>query len=240
MEQPAPRTKRVFLHASLPGPAGSRGASRQAGFSLVELVIVIVLIGVLAVVATPRFDYTGPQAAAVSRKLIEDLRYAQSLAISTQIRHGLVFSNCGGPGTGCTQYQIAEFDLNWEQASFDANGNSQTKCYQSDQDQIQVDCGQVLDPLTGQPMIVQMTDTMQGVTLNTTLENQTIQFDASGRPWADHGTSHKWLQESPSPDNTIDIHAGTCVAHLTVAVTTGLVGTPVTIAGTTTPEVQCS
>ena len=258
MKQPTAQKKTTLQRTFPSGPACIRaGADRvvrpvhQGGFTLVELVIIIVLIGILAVVAIPSFDYTNTQAAAATRKLIEDLRYAQNLAVSTQIRHGLVFSNistvCSDPNSVCAQYQVTQFDHNWNPAQFDATGHSLTQCYQNDTNQVLVDCQQVLDPLTGQPMIVQMTGVTQGVTLGTTLNGLTIQFDASGKPWAGQGGQHVPLQSSslpaqsyPVPNNTLTIQAGTCSASLTITVTTGLVASPAVIPGTTAPMVTCS
>ena len=248
MKQPTACTTTTSPHEYPSAPTGIGGGGRrvvrpvhQAGFTLIELVMIIVLIGVLAVYTLPKFDYSGPQVAAASRKLIEDLRYAQSLAVNTQIRHGVVFSSCSGGSSGCVQYQVTQFDKNWNQAQFDASGNSLTQCYQNDSDQILVNCQQVLDPLTGQPMIVQMTGSTQGVTVGTTLNGLTIQFDDSGTPWAGQGplgTQHVPLQNNTN--NTLTIQSGTCSASLTVTTTTGLVGPQVSYQGTTTPEVQCT
>jgi MSHA pilin protein MshC len=55
---------------------------RQAGFTLVELVLVIVILGVIAVYAAPRFDRDAFDAAAAADELTEAIRYTQEMAMS--------------------------------------------------------------------------------------------------------------------------------------------------------------
>lgn len=56
--------------------------SGQRGFSLVELVIVLVLIGVLAAYASTRFDEADYERESHARELITALRYAQEKAMT--------------------------------------------------------------------------------------------------------------------------------------------------------------
>lgn len=57
--------------------------SRQSGFTLVELVMTIIIIGVLAVVAVPRFfDSNVFQSRGFADQVTASLRYAQKVAIA--------------------------------------------------------------------------------------------------------------------------------------------------------------
>ena len=56
--------------------------SRADGFTLVELVTIIVILGVLAVVALPRMDTSGYRSIEFHDKTVAALRFAQKTAIS--------------------------------------------------------------------------------------------------------------------------------------------------------------
>ena len=63
------------------------------GFTLIELVLLIVLLAILAAVAIPRLgSVTGDQAGAFARKLKAHVAYAQELAMSTGMRHRVEFT----------------------------------------------------------------------------------------------------------------------------------------------------
>jgi MSHA pilin protein MshA len=75
----------------------SHRPARQGGFTLIELIVVIVILGVLAAVALPRF--TNLQADARYAKLSAyagTIKAAGSLAKSTAITRGV---SCGGTGS---------------------------------------------------------------------------------------------------------------------------------------------
>jgi len=59
--------------------------SQSKGFSVVELLIVVIFIGVLAAIAVPRLNFaaiTKQKADTVARKMVTDLRRTRTLAIS--------------------------------------------------------------------------------------------------------------------------------------------------------------
>jgi MSHA pilin protein MshC len=65
----------------------------QRGFTLIELVMVIVLIGIFAMIIAPRLpDVTLTNAGAFADKLRADIRYAQDLAMTRGLRSRVDFS----------------------------------------------------------------------------------------------------------------------------------------------------
>ena len=64
--------------------------NKQAGFTLIELVLVIVILGVLAATALPRFSDLSTQARVASLNgLAGGLRSAASIAHATQLANGV-------------------------------------------------------------------------------------------------------------------------------------------------------
>ncbi len=194
--------------------------SSVRGFTLIELVIIIVIMGVLMFSAMPRFDYGSVQVAAVSRKLVEELRYAQNLAVTTQIPHGIIIDNCGGVGTNCTQYTVVYPDP-------DSTLNP-LNC-----DHIHTGFCPAKDPLAGENkdslgkkrgLFTQMTGSYNLVTLGTTLPGQMVCFDKTGSPFSNAtcDLNSSGTTRLLTTNNTIDLKAG-CTIRLTITVTTGLV-----------------
>ncbi len=71
----------------------SKRQGRQRGFTLVEILTVVVILGIAAAVIVPQMGSRGDlKAAAAARLLMADLIYAQNRAISTQSKHYVVFN----------------------------------------------------------------------------------------------------------------------------------------------------
>ncbi len=66
-----------------------RKITGQRGFTLIEVVLIILITVIIAFIVIPRSDLTGNRAASAARKLLSDLRYAQQLANTTQSRSGV-------------------------------------------------------------------------------------------------------------------------------------------------------
>lgn len=93
--QGSPRSFRLVMPASARSLPPVR--SRTAGFTLVELVLAIVILGVLAVVGSSRFFSRDTfDAAGFREQLTAAARYAQQLAIATQCRTRLVVNQTAG------------------------------------------------------------------------------------------------------------------------------------------------
>lgn len=124
-------------------------STRHAGFTLVELVIVIVIMGILASVAAPRFfERTAFDERAYYDDTLAALRYAQKLAVATgcEVQVSLTASNytlkqhatnCssgaftldvfnpGNPGTPYTRPAPTSLTVSATPATFTFNGHGQ-------------------------------------------------------------------------------------------------------------------
>jgi len=62
----------------------------KSGFTLVEGLIVVMILGVMASVALPRLDIFGQKSAYITaRQIVSDLRYTRTLAVTSGTRHYL-------------------------------------------------------------------------------------------------------------------------------------------------------
>jgi prepilin-type N-terminal cleavage/methylation domain-containing protein len=66
---------------------------RQRGFTLIEVVLVLVILLVIAAVAALNLSsFASIKVNGAARRLASDIRFAQQLAMSQQVRHGVVFN----------------------------------------------------------------------------------------------------------------------------------------------------
>ncbi|MEE9220767.1 MAG: GspH/FimT family pseudopilin [candidate division NC10 bacterium] len=63
--------------------------AQEAGFTLIEIVIVVILVGIISALALPRF--VSPSASLAARRLAADIQYAKGLAIRLQTKSGVFF-----------------------------------------------------------------------------------------------------------------------------------------------------
>ena len=71
------------------------------GFTLIELVMIIVLIGIISVYAAPKLgNVVSTKADAFTDKLRADIRYAQNLAMSQNRRYRVYFNAAPAPNPG--------------------------------------------------------------------------------------------------------------------------------------------
>ncbi|MCX7121087.1 MAG: type II secretion system protein [Gammaproteobacteria bacterium] len=73
-------------------------SKKQSGFTIAELIVVIVLISIMAAIAVPRWA-TSPNLDAQTQQLLSDLRYTQMLAMTHGQRFRLNFTLPSSYGT---------------------------------------------------------------------------------------------------------------------------------------------
>jgi Tfp pilus assembly protein FimT len=75
--------------------------THSPGFTLIELIMILVLIAIVAVFVAPRLgDVTTTKAGAFRDKLRADIRYAQNLAMSQNLRYRVYFNTTPSPNPG--------------------------------------------------------------------------------------------------------------------------------------------
>jgi MSHA pilin protein MshC len=126
--------------------------TRQDGFTLVELVLVIVILGVIAVYAAPRFNRDAFDAAAAADELTEAIRYTQEMAMT--------HSGYDEDGDGnLDNYRITISASGYTVTLVDSNSSSNVR-----------------NPVTKG---ASYTESWSGISLSPTT---TINFDSRGRP----------------------------------------------------------
>ncbi len=66
--------------------------NKSCGFTLIELVMVIVIVGILAAIAVPRFEsFYAIKLDGATKKVASDIRYTQQLAIARHTNSRIVF-----------------------------------------------------------------------------------------------------------------------------------------------------
>jgi MSHA pilin protein MshC len=89
----------------------------RKGFTLIELVIVLLLVGILAVYAAPRMvAVTDTKAGAFADKLRADVRYAQNLAMTQNRRYRVYFNTAPSPASGYIVVNDANGNGTWGEA----------------------------------------------------------------------------------------------------------------------------
>ena len=97
-------TTRLEGNASQPfSPQPSiMGRAKQGGFTLIELITMMTIIGILAVLVVPRLTGQAINLSATTAKLAADIRYTQSLAMSQGQRYRINFT--------ASSYQITDIN----------------------------------------------------------------------------------------------------------------------------------
>jgi Tfp pilus assembly protein FimT len=75
---------------------------RQKGFTLVEIGIIIVLLGIIGIIVGTQFSEKSVNVTQQSKRLAADLRYMQNLAMTRNVRTRVNFSS--------SQYTLTELD----------------------------------------------------------------------------------------------------------------------------------
>ena len=88
----APAAPRPASTASTAGAAKTAGLARSAGFTLIEILVVVIILGIAAAIIVPHIGSRSDlKATSAARLLMADLIYAQNRSISQQKPHFVQF-----------------------------------------------------------------------------------------------------------------------------------------------------
>ena len=122
---------------------GVKGQSRQRGFTLIELVIVIVLLGLLAVTALSRFLNVTEEAQAAA---VEGV--GGGFATAVAIAHARWVADFNTPGTENVQINLEGSNINMNENGWPANTGSSGGGLN---DQTEAECEQIWNSLLQSP-----------------------------------------------------------------------------------------
>jgi type IV fimbrial biogenesis protein FimT len=102
----------IYGNPALAGRARHGGASRQSGFTLIELIIVMILVGILVAIGVPSYKSvtTSSRMSAESNALLGDMQYARAEAA----REGEPVTVCTSTnGTSCSGAGSTSWQNGW-------------------------------------------------------------------------------------------------------------------------------
>jgi len=106
-------------------------AKKRTAFSLVELIIIVMWVGILAAIAMPRLNFaiiSKQKADTVARKIVTDLRLTRRLAISDAANNTRGFRLKMVPPLPYCSYEIENFDTKETVASHAIDSSISISC----------------------------------------------------------------------------------------------------------------